>query len=251
MYACCAILRTKSNYFCVRCLSATEGRCVRWEFLTGRLTVIQILRFVWTFLGQQVWYWQSNSLRYCAFFIFRGRNRIFKWYERLLIPVATLGLWRGFAASPFLGLWVWIPPLAWYLSVVSVVCCQVEVSMSSWSRVQRSPTECGVFEYDRKPSTERRSSPTVGRLVIINIYTEWRKKKACCWICLRFLSLGLPQIKSLRLKTSYSRRFESFHSRRNCNCAKRNVSKCDAELWGEAPDMCTARRTLSFRYNFP
>ena len=50
------------------------------------------------------------------------------------------------------------------------------------------------------------------------------------FICVRFLSLGLPQIKSLRSKTSYSRRSESFHSRRNCNCATRNVSKCDAEL---------------------
>ena len=78
--------------------------------------------------------------------------------------------------------------------------------------------------------------------------------------------------KNLRSKTSYSRRSESFHSRRNCNCATRNcncatrncncatrncncatrnVSKCDAGLWGEAPDACTARRTPSFRYNFP
>ena len=71
------------------------------------------------------------------------------------------------------------------------------------------------------------------------------------FIFLRFLSLGLPQIKRLRSKTSYSRRSESFHSRRNCNCATRNVSKCDAELWGEAPNVCTARRTPSFRYNFP
>jgi hypothetical protein len=70
-------------------------------------------------------------------------------------------------------------------------------------------------------------------------------------ICLWFLSLGLPQIKSLRSKTSYSRRSESFHLRRNCSCATRNVSKCAAELWGKAPDMCTARRTPSFRYNFP
>ena len=29
-----------------------------------------------------------------------------------------------------------------YLSVVSVVCCQVEVSARSWSLVQRSPTDC-------------------------------------------------------------------------------------------------------------
>jgi hypothetical protein len=32
------------------------------------------------------------------------------------------------------------------LSVVSVVCCQVEVSATSWSLVQRSPTDCGVSE---------------------------------------------------------------------------------------------------------
>jgi hypothetical protein len=30
------------------------------------------------------------------------------------------------------------------LSVVSVVCCQVEVSTTSWSLVQRSPTDCGA-----------------------------------------------------------------------------------------------------------
>jgi hypothetical protein len=36
------------------------------------------------------------------------------------------------------------------LSVVSVVCCQVEVSATSWSLVLRSPTECGVSECDRE-----------------------------------------------------------------------------------------------------
>jgi hypothetical protein len=30
-----------------------------------------------------------------------------------------------------------------YLSLVSVACCQAEVSASGWSLVQRSPTECG------------------------------------------------------------------------------------------------------------
>jgi hypothetical protein len=32
------------------------------------------------------------------------------------------------------------------LSLVCVVCCQVEVSATGWSLVQRSPTECGVSE---------------------------------------------------------------------------------------------------------
>jgi len=31
-----------------------------------------------------------------------------------------------------------------YLSVVNVVYCQVEVSATSWSLVQRSPTDCGA-----------------------------------------------------------------------------------------------------------
>ena len=38
------------------------------------------------------------------------------------------------------------------LSLVSVVCCQVEVSATGWSLVQRSRTECGVSsECDREP----------------------------------------------------------------------------------------------------
>ena len=114
-----------------------------------------------------------------------------------------------------------------------------------------------ISNLSRKIPRTNRLRVDVPRFYNVN-YTGWRKKNACPlaptltrFICLRFPSLGLPQIKSLRSKTSYSRRSESFHSRRNCNCATRNVSKCDAELWGEAPDVCTARRTPSFRYNFP
>jgi len=47
------------------------------------------------------------------------------------------------AAAHLLGLWVRIPPGAW-MSAVSVVCCQVEVSATGWSLVQRSPTDCGA-----------------------------------------------------------------------------------------------------------
>jgi len=34
-------------------------------------------------------------------------------------------------------------------SVVNIVCCQAEVSATGRSLVQRSPTQCGVSEYDR------------------------------------------------------------------------------------------------------
>ena len=43
------------------------------------------------------------------------------------------------------------------LSVVSVVCCQVEVSAMDRSLVQRSPTDCGVSEDDSEGSITRRT----------------------------------------------------------------------------------------------
>jgi hypothetical protein len=54
-------------------------------------------------------------------------------------------------AARLLRLWVRIPPGAW-MSVVSVVCCQVEVSATDWSLVQRSPTDCDASRvWSRKP----------------------------------------------------------------------------------------------------
>jgi len=50
------------------------------------------------------------------------------------------------------------------LSVVSVVCCQVEVSATSWSLVQRSPTECGASfcVCDLEIPNTRRLKPATG-----------------------------------------------------------------------------------------
>jgi hypothetical protein len=45
---------------------------------------------------------------------------------------------------------------------VSVVCCQVEVSATAWSLVQRSPTDCGESECDREAWTMRRPRPPRG-----------------------------------------------------------------------------------------
>jgi hypothetical protein len=53
------------------------------------------------------------------------------------------GLRRGSAAARLLRFCVRIPPGAW-MSVVIVVCCQVEVFASGWSLVQRSSTDCGA-----------------------------------------------------------------------------------------------------------
>ena len=63
-------------------------------------------------------------------------------------------------------------------SVVSVLCCQVKVSATSWSHVQRSLTECGVSECDRESSTMRRPWPTGGGLLRHggkNATHDWKK----------------------------------------------------------------------------
>ena len=64
-------------------------------------------------------------------------------------------------AARLLGLRVQIPPEA-LTSLVSVVCCQVGVSASGLSLVQRSPTECGVSGCDHEASTMRRPWPSRG-----------------------------------------------------------------------------------------
>ena len=65
------------------------------------------------------------------------------------------------AAARLLRLWVRIPPRA-QTSVVSAVCCQVEVCATGWSLVQRSPTDCGTSLCDLETSCMRRPWPTGG-----------------------------------------------------------------------------------------
>jgi hypothetical protein len=55
--------------------------------------------------------------------------------------------------------------------VVSVVCCQVEVSATDWSLVQRSPTDCGVsLCVIKKPRKTRRLKPAPG---LWKIQPQW------------------------------------------------------------------------------
>jgi hypothetical protein len=73
------------------------------------------------------------------------------------------GLRRRSVAVCFLGLWVRTPRGHGCLSPVTVVCCQVEVSVSGRSLVQKIPTGCGVSECDSEASSiMRRPCPTSG-----------------------------------------------------------------------------------------
>jgi len=65
--------------------------------------------------------------------------------------ISPCGLRRGSAAARLMGLWVQNPPVA-RMSFLIVVCPQTEVSVRGRSLVQRSPTECGVSDYDHEAS---------------------------------------------------------------------------------------------------
>jgi hypothetical protein len=56
---------------------------------------------------------------------------------------------RSSAAKRLLRLWVRIPPGAWMFVSCECLCCQVEISATDRSLVQRSPTDCGVSECDQ------------------------------------------------------------------------------------------------------
>ena len=72
------------------------------------------------------------------------------------------------AAVRLLRLWVRIPRGAWMF--VCCVCCQVEVSATSWSLVQRNPTDCDASLCDLETSRMRRpwpAAPRGGGLVVV------------------------------------------------------------------------------------
>jgi len=68
----------------------------------------------------------------------------------------------GSAAAHLMTFWIRIPPGHGRLCLVSIVCCQVEVSASGWSLVQRSPTECSVSKCESEALIMRGLCPTWG-----------------------------------------------------------------------------------------
>ena len=67
-----------------------------------------------------------------------------------------------FATVRLLEQGVRIPEILICMSLVIIVCCEVEVSTNAETLVQRTPTECGVSECDPGPSYKR---PRVGKAV--------------------------------------------------------------------------------------
>ena len=64
------------------------------------------------------------------------------------------------------------------LSVVSVLCCLVEVSATGRSLVQRSPTECVVSECDREAALIKLSIDVKRRCLTVS---SIRSNATACW----------------------------------------------------------------------
>ena len=110
----------------------------------------KVITYLYIALKKVFFLWSSDLDLYRTMNILGAEIRCNKFYSK----AQSNYLWS--AVSPrsqqVSGLW---PLACWdlgfeshrgngYLSVVSVVCCQVEVSATSWSLVQRSPTDCAA-----------------------------------------------------------------------------------------------------------
>jgi hypothetical protein len=68
----------------------------------------------------------------------------------------------------------------WYVSLLSVVCCQVEIRATGWSLVQRRPTECGVCMSECDPEFSRMRRPWPARVVEPRNKNKSYKKSYLC-----------------------------------------------------------------------
>ena len=83
----------------------------------------------------------------------------------------TRGLRRGCAASRLLGFRFRIQPGAWVS--ISCRCCVLSGRRLCWLLVQRSSTECGVSECDRKALIMWRLWPTEGCWGLLGAAAPW------------------------------------------------------------------------------
>jgi hypothetical protein len=94
--------------------------------------IIKRERGVWQLLGRH-----SDFDTYLLFVLLL--------FLEVVVPIPVAAVW-GVGLQP-LTCWDWGFESRWghgCLSVVNIVCCQVEVSASGWSLVQRSVIDCGL-----------------------------------------------------------------------------------------------------------
>ena len=93
--------------------------------------------------------WTFGQIHLYLFYKPRGLSGSFKCLFNIRIIYRCRSqrqgsLRRGSAVVQFLGLRIRIPRGYCCLSLLSVVCCEVDASRAGWSLVQRSPIHCSV-----------------------------------------------------------------------------------------------------------
>jgi hypothetical protein len=155
----------------MRTVSQCDVWCYRWQEIHVFLSTYTLVLAAECTDSAYVWFillWMVLSLD-CTFWWWACYAETCRSEVTLLLYTVSARIWcikwtlcrsqwlrvlrrRRSVAACLPGLSVRIPPVSW-MSVVSVVCYQVEVSVTCWSFVQRSPTECGVCECDCESTT--------------------------------------------------------------------------------------------------
>ena len=103
-----------------------------------------------------------------------------------------------------------------YLSVVRVVCCQVEVSATSWSLLQRSPTDCGASLCDL--DTSRIGSPYIYIYMYIYDISSLRVNDLTL-ILLTWRKLWTPNNAS-KWQMGFNSAFKGLRFWKQCACSR-------------------------------
>jgi len=111
---------------------------------------------------------------------------IFSWNLNSRGPIPVAARFKAWVCGRWIaGIAVSNPTGAW-MSLVSFVCCQVDISATFQSLVQKSPSECGVSGGDLETSMMRRPRPT-------GATEPWKKKFPRTLILLNSLRIPLRQ----------------------------------------------------------
>jgi hypothetical protein len=116
------------------------------------------------------------------------------------VPVAARSV-----AARLLRLWVQIPSTARASTSSRFVCCQVEVSASGWSLVQRSPTECGDTECDHEDLIMRPWASQTFRLEPVNLWLSYHGSVTCRLSYNGIVTCSLSYNRSVTCRLSYNR----------------------------------------------
>ena len=129
----------------VFCQLAVSAKLLETTFVKNKVTREVVILFIFYVPYQWIGHLPIHNFAFCrpvcpSWFVVK-KKKYYPTPNEIRRSQWPRGLRRRSTAARLLKLWVRIPAVAW-MFVVSVVCCQVEVSATSWSLVQRSPTDC-------------------------------------------------------------------------------------------------------------